>query len=330
MSTCGNRRVSPSSFRIRPSPSTRGVIAGCSRRASWCSPRRGGRPFSSRPVSRPIAPTRRSWGRASDSTKSRRRSPTASWPICSSSSASSSLRRQVGHEPRADPAPGGGRGRSGGLRLLQRDVERRAAREGSAPGGAAGQLLRRAILLGARRDEGRVRRRTASAEWYARSAAPAAAPARARVLLAAGRAPEAVALLDTLARRRVREGDWGPLLDEVAHWAGPDTASRTLDELLAQEGRRLPTGARGRLLLADGDRLFTAGRAPAAGARYAQVVALMPDSLEGLEARVRALRMLATQADSVADLVAVRARLGTLVQSGATADARALDALIPP
>jgi len=168
---------------------------------------------------------------------------------------------------------------------------------------------------------------SAAAEWYARSAAPAAAPARARVLLAAGRAPEAVALLDTLARRRVREGDWGPLLDEVAHWAGPDTASRTLDELLAQEGRRLPTGARGRLLLADGDRLFTAGRAPAAGARYAQVVALMPDSLEGLEARVRALRMLATQADSVADLVAVRARLGTLVQSGATADARALDAL---
>src|SRR5436309_2472823 len=281
MSTCGNRRVSPSSFRIRPSPSTRGVIAGCSRRASWCSPRRGGRPFSSRPDSRPIAPTRRSWGRGSDSTKSRRRSPTASWPICSSSSASSSLRRQVGDVTTSSDA-----GRRSQAALLT---------------GRAAEL------------SGDY---SAAAEWYARSAAPAAAPARARVLLAAGRAPEAVALLDTLARRRVREGDWGPLLDEVAHWAGPDTASRTLDELLAQEGRRLPTGARGRLLLADGDRLFTAGRAPAAGARYAQVVALMPDSLEGLEARVRALRMLATQADSVGDLVAGPAPPAPPSQSG--------------
>src|SRR5207249_55804 len=94
-------------------------------------------------------------------------------------------------------------------------------------------------------------RRSQAALLTGRAAELAAAPARARVLLAAGRAPEAVALLDTLARRRVRDGDWGPLLDEVAHWAGPDTASRTLDELLAQEGRRLPTGARGRLLLAD-------------------------------------------------------------------------------
>src|SRR5207244_6977571 len=66
---------------------------------------------------------------------------------------------------------------------------------------------------------------SAAAEWYARSAAPAAAPARARVLLAAGRAPEAVALLDTLARRRVREGDWGPLLDEVAHWRSEEHTS---------------------------------------------------------------------------------------------------------
>src|SRR5439155_9485758 len=107
-----------------------------------------------------------------------------------------------------------------------------------------------------------------AAEWYGRSTAAAAPPARARTLLAAGRAPEALALLDTLARRHVREGDWAPLLDDVAHSAGPDTASRTLDGLLAREGSHLPTGARGRLLLADGDRLFAAGRAPAAGARY--------------------------------------------------------------
>ena len=166
-----------------------------------------------------------------------------------------------------------------------------------------------------------------AAEWYGRSTAPAAPPARARVLLAAGRAPEALALLDTLARRRVREGDWAPLLDDVAHSAGPDTASQTLDRLLAREGRHLPAGAQGRLLLADGDRLFAAGRAPAAGARYAQVVRLVPDSLEGQQARVRGVRVFATQADSVADLVGLRARLGKLVQTTPTADARALETL---
>ena len=166
-----------------------------------------------------------------------------------------------------------------------------------------------------------------AAEWYGRSTQPAAPAARARVLLAAGRAPEALALLDTLAGRRVRADDWGPLLDDVAHSAGPDTASRTLDGLLASGGKHLSAGVRGRLLLADGDRLFAAGRAPAAGARYAQIVGLMPDSLEGLEARVRAVRVLAAQADSVADLVALRARLGQLVQSTPTADARALEAL---
>jgi len=167
-----------------------------------------------------------------------------------------------------------------------------------------------------------------AADWYGRSGSPAAPPARARVLLAAGRAREALALLDTLAHRRVREGDWGPLLEDVAHSAGPDTASRALDGLLARQGRHVRTGARGRLLLADGDRLLSAGRAPAAGARYAQVVALMPDSLEGQQARVRALRVLATQADSVADLVALRRRLAAIVQGAATADARALEALL--
>ena len=167
-----------------------------------------------------------------------------------------------------------------------------------------------------------------AAEWYGRSASSAAAPARARVLLAAGRAPEALSLLDTVARRRVRETDWGPLLEDVARSAGPDTASRALDGLLMRQGRHLPTGTRGRLLLADGDRLLNAGRPPAAGARYAQVVGLMPDSLEGQQARVRVLRVLATQADSMADLVALRARLGRLIQGAATADARTLEALL--
>ena len=166
----------------------------------------------------------------------------------------------------------------------------------------------------------------AAAQWYGRSTAAAAAPARARVLLAAGRVPEAVALLDTLARARFREADWGPLLEDVARSTGPDTATRTLDALVVRG--RVPLGARGRLLLADGDRLSAAGRAPAAEARYAQVVGLLPDSLEGQQAQVRVLRALAAQTDSMPDLVAVRARLGRLGQGAAAGEARALEALL--
>src|SRR5207244_5548852 len=46
-----------------------------------------------------------------------------------------------------------------------------------------------------------------AAEWYGRSTARAAPPARARVLLAAGRPPGALALLDTSARCRRGVGD---------------------------------------------------------------------------------------------------------------------------
>src|SRR5207247_384170 len=129
-------------------------------------------------------------------------------------------------------------------------------------------------------------------------------------------------VLETLARARFREADWGPLLEDVARSTGPDTATRTLDALLARA--RVPLGARGRLLLADGDRLSAAGRAPAAEARYAQVVGLVPDSLEGQQAQVRVLRALAAQTDSMPDLVAVRARLGRLGQGAAAGEARAL------
>src|SRR5207249_1964521 len=137
---------------------------------------------------------------------------------------------------------------------------------------------------------------------------------------------EAVALLDTLAHARFREADWGPLLEDVARSTGPDTATRTLDALLVRA--RVPLGARGRLLLADGGRLSAAGRAPAAEARYAQVVGLVPDSLEGQQAQVRVLRALAAQTDSMPDLVAVRARLGRLGQGAAAGEARALEALL--
>jgi hypothetical protein len=166
----------------------------------------------------------------------------------------------------------------------------------------------------------------AAAEWYGRSAEQAAPVARARVLLAGARTAEALALLDTLAGGRFWEADWAALMDEVARAAGPDSASAALDRLFAQA--RVPAGAHGRLLLADGDRLLTAGRARAAGARYAAIVALVPDSVVGQQARVRALRALAAQADSLGDLVAIRARLTRLIPGAPTGDAHGLELLL--
>src|SRR5437899_2976287 len=85
--------------------------------------------------------------------------------------------------------------------------------------------------------------------------------------------------------------------------------------MLARHGP--PRGARARLLVADGDALLAAGRTSAAAARYAQVAALVPDSSAGQLARVRAIRVLAVEAESVADLVAVGDRLQRVLQGGA-------------
>ncbi len=191
-----------------------------------------------------------------------------------------------------------------------------------------GRRSRAAFLAG--RAAQRAGAYASAAEWYRRSAEAAAGSARARVLLAAGRDPEAIALVDTLTRAGFREGDWAPLLDDLARAAGPDAASGALDSLLAR--RRVPAGARARLLLADGDRLVATRRAEAAGARYAAVSDLVPDSIEGQQARVRRIRALAARADSLPDLVAVSAELSRLTRGegggAAAGEARALEGLL--
>ena len=167
-------------------------------------------------------------------------------------------------------------------------------------------------------------------DWSRRSEEPAAGALRARVLLAAGRAGEAIVLLDTLARGAVREGEWMSLLEDVSRAAGADAASGALDRLLARG--RMPAGARGRLLLADADRLFAAGRTAAAAARYARVVQLVSDSVEGQRARVRRIRVLAAQADSLPDLTSARRQLERLTENGgagaAADEAQALQSLL--
>jgi hypothetical protein len=207
----------------------------------------------------------------------------------------------------------------------------RAARHALAEvtGSGDGRRRSRAALLAGRVAE-LEREYASAAEWYGRSAEPGAGLARGRMLLAAGAVAAAVALVDTLVHDRVLEADWAALLEEMGRGAGPDTARRALDRLLAT--RRVPTGARGRLLLADGDRLLAAGRGDAAGARYADLVDQMPDSIEGQRARVRGLRVRAAQADSLGDLAALRAELTRLVRGGtlgaAAGEARSLEGLL--
>ncbi len=169
-----------------------------------------------------------------------------------------------------------------------------------------------------------------AADWFRRSDAPGAAPARVRALLAAGRVADALVLTDTVARDRFREEAWAALLADVRRAADAGTASQTLDRMLARG--RTPAGARGRLLLADGDALLAAKQTAVAAARYAQVAALVPDSSEGQLARVRALRVLAVDAESVPALALIEQRLQRLVESGpagaAAGEGRALAALV--
>ena len=165
---------------------------------------------------------------------------------------------------------------------------------------------------------------------YAQSSEAQAGPARARVLLAAGRSAEALAFIDTLARGHFDEAVWAALLAAVGDAAGVTEASRALDHVLASG--RVMTGSRARLLLADGNRLLAGDSVAAADARYQRVAAMVPDSSEGQTARVRQLRLRAARAVSLAELRAVKARVDRLAQAGTTGaalnEARALQQLI--
>ncbi len=166
--------------------------------------------------------------------------------------------------------------------------------------------------------------------WYQRSAEPAAGMARARVLLAAGQATEAVALLDTLMPGRFVEEDWAALLGELAGSAGSEVATRVLDRLLLR--RRVPAGSRARLLLTDGDRLLAHGALPGAAARYAEVAKLAPDSSEGQRARVRQTRLLIVRAESLPELAPLDEQLTgesrAELSGEAASEARALSAVV--
>ncbi len=157
----------------------------------------------------------------------------------------------------------------------------------------------------------------AAVALLARSQEPGAAPARVRALIAAGRLEEAEAALQRppSASGRFPEADWVGVFGAVARFV-PE--------------RRIPSGTRARLLLADGDRLQAAGFVDSAEARYAAATVLVPDSAEGGRARVRTLQLQANAAARVEDLATSRAALEQLQQGGGAGalDARALLQLI--
>jgi len=95
---------------------------------------------------------------------------------------------------------------------------------------------------------------------------------------------------------------------------------------------RVPSSARLRLLLADGDRLLAAGAIPAAVARYGEIVASGVEANETALARVRLLRAAAQQSESAAELQPVREALRRYVAAypggGGVGEAQTLLTLI--
>lgn len=166
------------------------------------------------------------------------------------------------------------------LTLRQPDSARGAVTpvvEGGGPSDRAQALLLRGeahLRLGA--DEAALADLTASG-------LPDAAFPRAVALARLGRADAAVALLEDAVARPYVESGWLEALDSLGARA-PHRASGLVDRLIAAQ--RLGPGQRARLLLADAERLRTAGDTARAAPRFAAVADAVPDSAEGQVARV--------------------------------------------
>jgi len=159
----------------------------------------------------------------------------------------------------------------------------------------------------------------AAVAHFRRSREPAALPARAGALLAAGRPGDATAVLDTVAGGRFREDEWAELLGGLAAAGGAEAASVALDRMLARA--HVPFAARARLLIADGDRRSARGDQDGAATRYRQAAAAVPGSGGGTTAeagiaRVREQRALAAGGSRVGDLGPIIAELTRISRPG--------------
>jgi hypothetical protein len=150
----------------------------------------------------------------------------------------------------------------------------------------------------------------AAARLFAQSERPEAGPARLQALIHAGRPEAAIRLVDSVARRTGDESAWTDVFEALAHAVGPEPAADALDSLLRHG--RLTVGTQARLLIADGDRLRTARRFERANARYMTAEALVPDSVEGGQARLRLILVEAAQIQDPDGLDSVASQLEVL------------------
>jgi hypothetical protein len=134
-----------------------------------------------------------------------------------------------------------------------------------------------------------------------------------------------VALIETVGRRDRDEARWAEVLTDLGQRASAATAADGLDRLLARG--RLSAGSRARLLIADGDRLRAAHFKDRAASRYAQVIDLVPDSVEAGRARVRTMRLAVSRVRTMAELDTASWQLNRVITGmggAALADAKDL------
>jgi tetratricopeptide (TPR) repeat protein len=153
----------------------------------------------------------------------------------------------------------------------------------------------------------------AAVSHFRRSREPGALPARARAHLAAGRADDAGAVLDTLAAGRFNAAEWTNLLTELAARGDADAASGALDRMLVRA--RVPAKDAAQLLIDDGDRRLAAGDLGGAATRYRQAAAAGPAGDDGV-ARVREQRVLAARTSSRGDLKSIIAEVTRVARAG--------------
>jgi len=165
----------------------------------------------------------------------------------------------------------------------------------------------------------------AAVAHFERSRETAARPARARVLIAAGRPTEASRAIQSLTGPEFAT-DRANLLTSLADKSGAPAASGALDALLAR-GKHIPFQEQAQLLIADANRQFAAGDYEAATAGYRRALAVAPAATS--EAGLAALgiqRVLLTGARNRSDVKAIETELARMsLEPGAVEAKHVLD-----
>jgi len=160
---------------------------------------------------------------------------------------------------------------------------------------------------------------------FERSRETAARPARARVLIVAGRPAEASRAIQSLTAPEYAT-DRVDLLTRLGATSGAPAASAALDALLAR-GKHIPLQEQAQLLIADADRQFAAGDHESAAARYRRAVAIAPPATnEAGRAALGIQRVLLTSARDRSDVKPIETELARMsLEPGAVEAKHVLD-----